>query len=476
MVGIIKFMLDLLEHIITGIVDAGYDCISSLMSKDRKTVFDADFMPEWEVLSASYQGFCVNGKKCISIEDSTKNVLVIGGTGSNKSSGILIPSLLHMRGTSSLIVNDPSGELLLKTSGAFAEAGYTIKTLNFAQPSLSEGYNPFTRATSVSDQQKVSKMLISTALGSGGKDPFWNMAGENLVSFFMRFIVAHTPKEHHTLYQVYHLLSSFAYEPEKIDACIAAANDPALLAEYKTFLTYGDKMLSSIIATCRAALNIFGTDPSVAAVTSHDTIDLDSFRKQKTVLFINTSTKDLKYYSLITSIFLEQCFGTLMSSLPVKQDLPVFFLLDEASSLHFASLNTVISNIRKYNSGILQIYQSASQLTDLYGAAIAKAITENSTTKVYMPGQPISVAQEISETLGKFEFVDDNGARQVRPLMTAAEIRESKESIILCGNNRAVKTLIVPYFKQPKLLRLTQLPPYQPSTIMPFSTPPLLKL
>ena len=60
------------------------------------------------------------------LEQSTKNALIIGSTGNFKSSGILIPSIYKMRGHSSLIITDFSGELLSKTSGALIESGYEI--------------------------------------------------------------------------------------------------------------------------------------------------------------------------------------------------------------------------------------------------------------------------------------------------------------------------------------------------------------
>jgi type IV secretory pathway TraG/TraD family ATPase VirD4 len=471
--GIIRLIFELLEGIIGGLFEAFFDLVKSLISPGRKTEYDADFS-SGEMLSAANKGFCLTGKKSISISDSTKNVLVIGSTGNFKSSGVLIPSILKMAGHSSLVVNDPSGELLQKTSGYLAKEGYAIKVINYASPS--EGYNPLLRARTVSDIQKISKMVVINALGTGSKDPFWNMSAENLISLLSRFLVTHTPKEMHTLSNVYFLLSTMAYAPDRVDRLIVASKDDSILSEYKAFISYGDKMLSSIIATCRAALQIFGTDPTVALTTSCDTIDIAEFRKEKTCLFINTSTKDMRYYSLITSLFLEQFFGEIMSRLPLPNELPVFFLIDEASSLYFNSLQVTISNIRKYNAGILQIYQSAAQIVDLYSQPIAKSITENSYAKIYMAGQPIHVAQELETTLGKFEFLDDNEVRHTRSLMTASEIRESKDSIILIGNSRAIKTEIVPYFTQSKLKRLTELPPYQPENKMPFTVPPLIQV
>ncbi|MGV8131261.1 MAG: type IV secretory system conjugative DNA transfer family protein [Candidatus Pacearchaeota archaeon] len=462
-----------LFNIIAAMLDGFVYFIVSLFPPAKKLTYDADFLPSSEILSSFNLGFCITGRKSLTIQDSFKNVLVIGGTGNFKSSGILIPSILNMRGGSSLVINDPSGELHLKTSGALAEAGYTIKVLNYNNPTISEGFNPLFRVKTASDIKKVSKMLIINSLGTGGKDPFWNLSSENLISLCCQYIINHTEEKYHTLANVYHLITVLSFAPEKIDKLFAQTNDSKLLSEYKSFISCGDKVMASILATCRAALSIFSTDENVMLITSHDSINIEEFRKQKIALFINTSTKDMRYFSVITSIFLEQFFGEIMSKLASRTEYPIFFLLDEASSLYFNNLQITVSNIRKSGAGILQIYQSASQLQDLYGHAVAKAITENSFARVYMTGQPIHVAQELEATLGKFEYLDSNKVRHVRSLMTADEIHESEESLILCGNLRAIRTRTIPYFQQLKLRLLTSISPYIPTSALPFSTPPL---
>lgn len=474
MVAIIKFLFEVVEGIFGAIIEGIFSLIEACFSKDRKTEYTADFMPAGEVLSTYNKGFCLTGKRSLSIEASYSNALVIGGSGSGKSSRVLIPSILRMMGASGLVIHDPSGELFHKTSGALARAGYVVQSVNYAQPELSEGFNPLARAQSLSDIQKVSKLVILNSLGQS-KELFWNTSSEALISLFSRFLVYHCPPEYRTLHNVLYLINVFGTpSAEKIDRIIVRTHDEGLIADYKAIVSYDNKLLMNIIATTRAALNIF-SDPAVAKVTAHDTVDFKAFRHQKTALFINNSVSDMKYYAVITSIFLEQFFAEIMSRIP-GNELPIFFLLDEASSMYFSSLNVVISNIRKSKAGILQIYQSAAQIVDLYGQSVAKAITENSYAKLYMSGQPIAVAQELERTLGKFEYLDDKEVRHIRPLMTADEIMQMDESIILCGNNPAIKAKMSPYYEQSKLRRLSELPPVIPTNKLPFDTLPLIKL
>ncbi len=458
MINILNSLLNLIlsgfEAILTGLGDIAVSSVKG----NRKEQYNADFIPANKILFSTEAGFCLTGNRSLTNKDSYSNAVVFGGSGSGKSSVVLIPSILKMTQSSS-IVHDPSGELYHQTSGALKEKGYTVKALNYANPDYSENYNPLQRVKTVSDIKKISRMLVHTSLGGNAKDPFWNNTAETLLTVFIRYILFHTEKQYHTLYNVLHLLNAFSATPQKVDKLFVTAKDDELLDSYKAFIAYDNKMLMSVVATSRTALALFA-DPNVAKVTSKDSIDFESFRKEKTVLFINNNVSDMKYYAVLSSIFFEQFFAATMQKLPTKNDLSIFFLLDEASSLFLSILPTAISNIRKYNAGILQIYQSQHQLFDLYGIPQGRNIIANSFAKVYMPGQPLETCRELELLLGKFQYVDDNNHEKTRSLLSLDEIRILKESIILCGNMPPIKSKLLPFYEQRELKRLASLPPY----------------
>lgn len=458
MISVLNSLLNLIlsgfEAILSGIGDIAVSSVKG----SRKEQYNADFIPVGKVLFSNETGFCLTGNRSLTVKDSYSNAVVFGGSGSGKSSVVLIPSILKMANSSN-VIHDPSGELYQQTSGALKEKGYLVKALNYANPEYSENYNPLERVKTVSDIKKISKLLVHTSLGGNAKDPFWNNTSETLLTVFLRYILFHTEKQYHSLYNVLHLLNAFSGTPQKVDKLFVEAKDDELLDSYKAFIAYDNKMLMSIVATARTSLALFA-DPNVAQVTSKDSIDFESFRKEKTVLFINNNVSDMKYYSVISSIFFEQFFAATMQQLPTKNDLPIFFLLDEASSLYLSILPTAISNIRKYNAGVLQIYQSQHQLFDLYGIPQGRNIVANSFAKVYMPGQPLETCRELELLLGKFQYVDDNNHEKTRSLLSLDEIRILKESIILCGNMPPIKSKLIPFYEQRELNRLATLPPY----------------
>lgn len=455
--AILEIILSIIGMFIDGLVSFA---VAATPSK-RNRQYQADFVPTGKLLVAGEKGFCLTGNKSMTIKDSFSNALVLGGSGTGKSSNLLIPSILNMAGASSLIVHDPSGELYAKTSGAMKKMGYEIKVLNYSKPEFSQSYNPLHRIDSVSAISKISKLLIHTALGSG-TEKFWNVAAENLTSIFIQYTTYYALPEEKNMGKVLQLINLFANDPDEVDELIVTTHDKELIAKFKALVSYEGKLLTSILATSREALSIF-SDPTVSEVTKYDTICFEQFRAKQCILYICNSVSDMRYYSGISSIFFEQFFGFIMSRFPGKGELPIFFLIDESSSLYLSLLPTAISNVRKHSAGILQVYQHYNQIIDLYGAAQARNIAANSFAKVYMKGVPLETAKELEAILGRYEYVDDESVVKTRQLLTADEIRLLNDSIILLGNHPPIRARMTPYYEQQKLLKLTTLPPYEPA-------------
>ncbi|MCW3120851.1 MAG: hypothetical protein JWQ38_343 [Flavipsychrobacter sp.] len=468
--GVIKLLFGIVEAVLSAIIEAIFDCLKSLITKDRKTEYDADFTPASELLSGSNQGFTF-GDKSLDIVSSFRNAIIYGMTGAGKNVSVLIPSILRMAGPSNLIIHDPSQQLWELCSGMLSKLGYEIKILSYLNPLLG-GYNPLNGLTikNTTEISKISKLLIHNTLGAG-KDPFWNLASENFLKVLIQIVLG-GPPETHTMHNVLALCNRFAYSPADVDVLCVRCNNPLLLSEYKTFLKYDSKMMMSILASVKAALNLW-SDPQVALCTSYDTMDMANWRTKKFCLFIHSSIPMMRYYSPLTSLLFEQSFAHIMSRMPSNTDRPIFLLIDECSSLYLESLSITYSNIRKYKGGVMGIYQSPFQLQNIYTLSGAKAIEDNAYIKLYMPGVDIQVATQLEQTLGKFEYLDDKDVRHIRPLMLSSEIREMKdESLLFAGSHRAIKLALRPYYKQPKLLKMTKLPPVLPQSAAPFDTLP----
>ncbi len=447
-------VLSLLEKGLKHTVDFLDTVITQLPQK--RSEYSAEFTSQGTLLSPKLKGFCLTGKRSLSIAHSYQNALIIGGTGTGKSSVVLIPSIFTMEG--SFIIHDPSGELYLKSSGYLKQRGVRPKILNFAKPEVSTGYNPIVRANTSSEIQKIASLLIASALGKG-KDPFWNIQGTSLLAMLIT-ILKKQEKEYQTLYNVRMLLNGLGSNPEVVDKLFSKYADDVLFAEYKSFLAYDDKIVNGVIATCKAALQLF-SDEAIAHVTSYDDLDFQEFRDHPTALFIQNSVADQKYYSVLTSLFFEQFFAFLLSRFPKSTERDIFLLIDEASSLNLPTLPLAVANVRKHRSGIMLLVQDFSQLIHNYGKYDADAIKSNCFAKMYFTGQSHETSKELEQTLGLCQFEDENGKRVIRPLMTNDEIRtmHKDNALLISGHHKPIMAQLKPFYKSRQYLEYSQLPP-----------------
>jgi type IV secretory pathway TraG/TraD family ATPase VirD4 len=351
-----------------------------------------------------------------------------------------------------------------------------VKVLNFTKPEASCGYNPLARAQSSSDIQKISSMLVQSALGGKTSDPFWNTQAVGLLAMLITLLKTQDSK-HQNLHNLRHLLNNMGGNPEAVDSLFSKHANDILFSEYKAFLSYDTKVISGVVATCKAALQIF-SDESVAKVTSFDNLNFMDFRDKPVALFIQNSVADQRYYSTLTSIFFEQFFSFILSRFQGKQEKDIFFLIDEASSLYLPTLPLAVANVRKHNSGILLMLQDFNQLVHNYGKYEADSIKSNCFTKMYFTGQSLETARELEQILGRLEYEDDKGNRVIRSLLTNDEIRmmDTNRALLVCGHHPPIIAKLKPYYKRMSFRNYSNIPAPELNNQIEADTIPLLPL
>lgn len=444
-------MFDILTSIVESLFKILFELLSMLFGiSSKKKAYRADFASEGTLLSRWNKGFSLTGRKQITLKDSFMNCMIAGMTGSGKSQVCLLPTIFTT--AASLVINDPSGEIFNATANHLLKKGYDVKVLHFSKPEISAGFNPVSRANSSSEIQKLAAMLIRTSLSGGKEDPFWTTQATSLLVILISILKTQA-EQFQNLYNVRQLLNQLAEKPEEdrsnpVDALFTRFADPVLYNEYKSIISYDDKLFTSIIATAKSALTIFA-DESVARVTASDTIDFADFRKKPTVLYLQNSISDQKYYSALTSIFFEQLTSYILSRFPEEGEQDIFLLIDEFSSLRVPVFPAAFANVRKHRAGIMAVVQDFNQVVGAYGKQDAEAIRSNCFSKVYFGGASLETTRELSEILGKSEYKDDEGKKQVRPLLTNDEIRMLKQNraLLICGHHAPILASVRPAYK-----------------------------
>lgn len=450
------FGKDLAEHLFEQL-HSGVDVLTQrLVEKDHEA--NAKFGKEYPFLSNRNRGFNLAGKS-ITSEESRLGVLVDGGSGSGKSSVAIIRSILTVDG--SQIVHDPSGELFEKTSGSLHEKCTKVILLNWLDANQSHGFNPLNRCHSISDYSKLATTLIEGKSGRNDNAFFSNTAIKILV-LAMR-IAKQLPEEYQNLNAVAQLIERLSDEQcsQQLDKLVAivSENDLGLFEAYSSIISMSTDTRSSAYATSSTAVSMFLMDENIARITSSDTLGaFEGFRREKTALFLSSSTVNMSYYSPITNVFLQQYTENFFKSLPKDEELDIFFHLDEAPILK-VPLDVWASNVRKYRGALMCVGQdSKAQFTDRYGSQKAQAILSNLKTKLFLSPSN-SMAKELERELGDYQYTDKKtGQVRTRPLMKAFEILQmpKNEGLITQFGDKPLKPKLTPYYKIPSLLKETQ--------------------
>jgi type IV secretory pathway TraG/TraD family ATPase VirD4 len=438
-----------------------------LFSEQKKEPpFKGRFMTHLEqqkLLRRSNEGFVIDGKRKLPLDKCFRHCVVIGNSGSGKSTICFVPTVLNL--TTSAVVLDCSGEVFELTSGYLASQGFTIKRVNLSDTLHSEQYNPMSRIemTDTSSMKRLATTLVETAFSkSDGRDQFWNMSAANLIYVLIRIIKESTPEQYHNLANVRCLLNNLSSNSESATRkwVLENAHEYAY-TEFKGAVSTEAKILDNILTTCRTALEKLA-DEDLARLTNQDTLgDLyELMRKNKTVLYLTVMESEITYYSFLLSLLLTDLFSMAMK-MPKEEDYSLLFLLDEFTHMKIPNFSTLITTLRKRRVGCLMCTQSKSMFTHQYSKVDAETIlTGGCASFLYLPGQNnFGENEELSQSLGKKVILHD-GKPLVKPVLTADEIFTLKnKGIFIHSGNRPALLKLTPFYKNPRLEHLTLLPP-----------------
>ncbi len=256
------------------------------------------------------------------------NVLVVGGPGTGKSRGIVIPNILQHN--TSFVVTDPKGELLYKTGESLRKAGYHVKCFNLDEKEYSCGYNPFRYIRSDDQVLVLVDCLIKNTVDSkaGKGDLFFAKAEQALFLAIFYYIYYFCTDEEKNMRQVMILLSEAEVNEQdrnfksKLDKRFdevkngtgrAAAHgaDPnhVCVRSYNIFKQGTGKTAKSILISAQVRLAPFNI-AAVENLTMHDDVHLEEIGDSKQALFVIIPSGETSF-NFLASMMYTQLFSTL---------------------------------------------------------------------------------------------------------------------------------------------------------------------
>ena len=335
------------------------------------------------------------------------NVLVIGCSGSGKTTSILRPNIINENG--SFVVSDPKGTLHSLYEKYLREKGYSVIEIDFTNPAHTHHFNPIEFCKTTKEINKLAHRLA----WEDGKylythDPYWNQNVEILLTAIISF--QHEAKD---------LFSLKGNIPELIELLRKCVSSKGVLSDFWQMLSRLDanmgttsyakqkfqelsqvpeKTYNCIISTAFGKFANYD-DLEIRELLRQNDLDFTVFGKEKTALFIKVSDHDRTYDGLVNLLY-AQIFDSLIELADAKQndrlEVPVTIYLDDfATNCRIDNFQNVISNIRSRNISTTIFIQSQSQLVSCYGND-SQTIVDNCDSMVYLGGMNPETAREIS--------------------------------------------------------------------------------
>ncbi|MCP1102000.1 type IV secretion system protein VirD4 [Aequitasia blattaphilus] len=432
---------------------------------------------------------------------SNNNMVVIGSSGTFKSTAVVGPNLL-LANTSNVVL-DVKGELQ-RLYGKFLQGlGCRVLSLNLKDPWMSDRYNPFVYIRRENDVIRLITNLHESVRKPEAMsgDPFWDDGVDLylMALFFYEWLQAKEEKRVGSMNNILELVNeeSIVVDAEngitklqlRMDKLsrVKGENYPPV-RDYRKLKDGAPETVRSIVLMVNAMLKLCET-ADVKRIFSGNDIDLEEIGmgvggnpKRKTVLFLVLPDND-KSYNFLISMFYTQAFDVLMrkaDSLDART-LPIHvrFWMDEFyAGAKPTDPDVLLGVIRSRNISMVPILQSPAQLKVLFKNDKWETIWDNAPCVIFLGAgaKAHETHKWISESLGKATIdtrsdgvhlgkngnANKNFQHAGRELMTPDEVRMLKRDeciIFIEGQNPIFDVKPIP-FKHPMIRKVYKMKQY----------------
>ena len=403
------------------------------------------------------------------VDDGENHSLIIGSTGSGKTTTILDP-LVKILGKSgeSMIVTDPKGEIYESNANFLREKGYNVIIVNFRDPEYGSAWNPLTLPYKYYKQGKEDKAMelledlaMNILVESNNQDPFWQKSAADYFTGLALGLFEDAQSEDEINLNSINAMSTFGDErlgASKYDKeyfKLKGELSSAYISAAATVTAPADTK-GGITSTFRQKIRIFSSRQKLAEMLSYTDFDVTKIGKEKTAVFLKIHDEKTTYHALAT-IFVKQVYECLIDEAQreEKQKLKIRtnFVLDEFANMPpLKDVETMITASRSRNMRFNFCIQNFSQLNKVYGKEVAETIKGNCGNMFYLITTEYAALEEISKLLGEVkpkEAKDGKPQPPIRPLVTVSDLQQMKkfEMIIKRWRNQPYKTKHTPNFK-----------------------------
>ena len=321
------------------------------------------------------------------------NDLIIGGSGSGKTTGYVSHLLLNPYG--SMVISDTKGTLCRKFSTYLRAKGYQVHVVDFCNPENSVGYNPLQyirqNRKGLPNESDIKKLASVMVAAHNKEDAYWVNMARRYVSMIVSYVLEALPEEEHNMLsvlKVHHLMQT-EITSEFMDEWCEINPDSFSAKKYTDMrdTRKAEKVWSSMMEFANEAMDPFDNSELESVFASDNSLDFTMLGKENTVVFLNSSDHD-RSMDMVCNIFNMQIIQTLIDEADRHKDgrleVPCRIILDDfAASTPIEDFDNLISIIRSREISVSIIIQSISQLNSKYNSEVARTITNNCAHTLY---------------------------------------------------------------------------------------------
>lgn len=346
------------------------------------------------------------------------NDLIIGSTGSGKTTGYVIPNIL--RSEESIIVSDTKGQLYRQLADILASKGFKIDVLDFADPFGNSGFNPLDNIRinksgypNEQDIRTIAYALIPDDVCKA--DIFWPSSARQVIICLIAYVMEAFERNDRNLITVtetFKIMNRQMNESNNksirfLDEWCLTHPESLAARQYSMFKAgfAADRTWASIQQFVSMALEIFDSENSRALFSSRGSLNIKKLGRQKSILFLNTSDTDHSMDRII-NLFYTQALHILCKeadrSPSGRLDVPVRIILDDfAAGVMIQDFDKLISVIRSREISVSVILQSITQLNTCYSKAQATTILNGCDHVIYLGGNDMDTASYIADRVSR---------------------------------------------------------------------------
>lgn len=352
--------------------------------QDGVTLYGAFWGSNRQRLDQGFGQFCLNG------EDAARGVLTLGGPGSGKTQGVILPVIAdRMLAGHSLIIADPQGEIthhILR----FAKATNHLVVIHDPTSSTGARFNLSEGISNVSDARAIANVLVP---GAEGDNRFWSDSATALLAAALLSFP--------NLGEIYSALNDLKKLAETFQK---HGGDAALLANsFIASVNSDGKVAANVTATLATALTGWA-DTVTRASTSASDFQASLIVSQPVVVVLTCPGRMREVYASYLGATLQKLMLDLdtigernKGPLPV----PVGIILDEFPTLgKLDSLVVAVNLVRKRRISILIGAQSKGQFHRLYGMDGTQSLFTGLATQIIYGGCDAETAEFYSKASG----------------------------------------------------------------------------